>query len=111
MGIARVFFDVSMANNFDGLREVMRKAKLNPDRMKSDEFTIFVNRRQNAFKLFVGTNYLVYHKNGNRRFPLEAIQYFPRHFDGKAIDFDRAVETALMKKLLVYSKPKSEVLK
>jgi hypothetical protein len=88
-----------MAKSFIGLEQVMRDSKLNPDTIPNGKFTIFINRRQNAFKILIGKHHLVYHNNGNRKFPLEAIQTFPEFFDGKKIDFAAAVKKAIQRKL------------
>jgi hypothetical protein len=98
MEIARVFLDVHMGLAFQGLSKIMAKVKYNPDVLPDGKFTVFINSKQTAFKVLVGKRYLVYHNNEGKRFPLEAIAHFPKHFDGKTINFSAAARQALREK-------------
>lgn len=98
MEIARVYFDVHMGLAFNGLKKIMKKTKVDPDSLPDGKFTVFINRKQTKFKCLVGSNILVYHDNGQRRFPLEVVSEFPRFFNGQKLDFTRAVEAAIRKK-------------
>ncbi len=100
MEIARVYLDISMSMSFKGLTEIMRKSKLNPESLAPEQFTLFVNKAQTAFKVLIGTHYLVYHNNGRRVFPLEAVQEFPLFFDGHKIDFAGAARKVIERKYL-----------
>lgn len=100
MEIARVFLDVSMSLGFQGLEKIMRDSKMNPDAIAPGKFTVFINKAQTSFKLVIGKHHLLYHRNGHRRFPLEAIQEFPQFFDGKKLDFAGAVKKTLEKKFM-----------
>jgi hypothetical protein len=95
MKIARIFMDVDMRCNFEGMREVLKSAKIDLDTIKSDYVVILMNRRKTAFKMLVDNAYIVYYKNGNRRIPLEAIQYIPQRFGGSEMEFNKAVEKSL----------------
>lgn len=98
MQIARVFFDVNMGRNFKGLLEIARKAGIKPAQER-ESFIVFINRAGTKFKVLMGNSYLVYHDNGNRRFPLEALQYLPSAFKGTSFDFTTAVAKSLAKKM------------
>ncbi len=98
MEIARVFLDVSMSLSFKGLTRIMSDAKMKPDAMPDKKFVVFINRRQTAFKVYINNSLLVYHNNGSRRFPLEAVSEFPNFFNGKSIDFSGAVRKAVERK-------------
>lgn len=100
MEIARVYLDVSMSLSFQGLEKILRDSKINPQTIPPDKFTVFINRAQTAFKVLVGPHHLVYHKNGARKFPLEAISEFPKFFDGRKLDFAGAVRKAIERKFL-----------
>lgn len=89
-----------MALSFSGLTKLMLKAKMKPDAMPEKSFVVFINRKQTAFKVFINGSLLVYHNNGSRRFPLEAIQEFPRFFNGKTIDFAAAAQRVIEDKYL-----------
>lgn len=99
MEIARVYLDTHMGMGFDGLKSIMRKSKVDPDSLTAGKFTVFINRKQTKFKVLIGSSFLIYHNNGERKFPLEAISHFPTFFDGKKLDFSRAVEKVIMAKL------------
>ncbi len=96
MNIARVFFDVDMRCNFDGLKSLLKKNDMEPEKIKGH--VIFMNRANTKFKLLAG-EYLVYYSNGNRRIPLSAIQYLPTSFDGRELNLDKAMSRAIFKDL------------
>jgi hypothetical protein len=99
MEIARVYFDVDMRLSFQGLKGVMKKDKFDIDtKPMAYRFVLFINRKQTAFKMLVGGQHLVYHNNGSRPFPLEAVQHFPEFFNGRAVNFSGAVRKAILKK-------------
>jgi hypothetical protein len=106
MKIARIFMDVDMRCNFEGMREVLKSAKIDLDTIKSDYVVILMNRRKTAFKMLVDNAYIVYYKNGNRRIPLEAIQYIPQRFGGSEMEFNKAVEKSLKVSLGLEAPPK-----
>lgn len=95
MKIARIFFDVDMRCNFEGMREVIKDAKVDLKTIASDYVVILMNRKKTAFKMLVDNAYIIYYKNGNRRIPLEAIQYIPQRFGGSEMEFNKAVEKSL----------------
>lgn len=97
--IARVFLDVHMGMNFDGLSRLMIKEKLDIRKLGKGDFVIFLNRKCTAFKILAGNSYLVYYKNKNRKIPLEAIQYLPASFGGDEFEFNKAVEKSLRAKI------------
>lgn len=95
MEIARVFLDTPMFYQFQGLQEILRKNRIKPETLDEQEIIVFVNKAMTAFKVMVGPHYLVYHNNGRKRFPLEAIAHFGTFFNGKEIDFQAAARKAL----------------
>lgn len=98
MRIARVFFDVHMAKNFNGLLSICHKAGIKPE-AEGESYIVFVNGAHTKFKLLVGNQYIVYHDNRTRRFPLDAIRYLPDAFNGKSFVFEKAIEKSLQEKL------------
>lgn len=98
MRIARVFFDIHMGQAFNGLLSICRESGYRPEEFK-ESFVVFINKNRTKFKLLVGNQYLVYHDNQNRAFPLEAIQYIPQAFKGKKFEFDNAIERAIREKV------------
>lgn len=98
MQIARVFFDVNMQKNFDGLLKVCHKEGFKPEAQK-ESYVVFINKAKTRFKLLVNNTYLIYHDNGTRRFPLDAIQYLPQAFKGETFDFSKSIEKTLLDKM------------
>jgi len=98
MEIARVFFNVSMSLGFPGLTGVLNEAGMKAKNMKENQLTLFINKKHTRFKMLIGQNYLLYHNNGERRFPLEAVKHFPSFFDGKRINVSGAIEKSILEK-------------
>lgn len=98
MNIARVFFEVDMRCNFNGLLKICHKAGIKPSE-KGQSFIVFINSSHSKFKLLINNTYLVYHDNGKRKFPLDAIKFLPGCFSGNEFRFDRALEKSLLEKM------------
>lgn len=96
MRIVRVFFDVNMGQAFRGLSAIMRQAGMNPQTYAGH--VIFINRRRSKFKLLT-QGYLCYYDNGDKRIPLQALQYLPKAFGGAELDLGRAMSVAIRKSL------------
>jgi hypothetical protein len=79
-----------MSYSFNGLGQILRDSKINPDTMDREKFIVFINSSMTSFKVMIGPHHILYHSNGRKRFPLEAIQHFPEFFDGRKIDFSAA---------------------
>lgn len=98
MKIARIFQETDMRMNFQGLHRLLTKASVDPRNLNPDHYYIFMNRACTKFKLISGA-YLVYFNNGNRRIPLEAIQYLPKNFGGTEAQMNEAIRKSLEKRL------------
>lgn len=96
MRITRVFLDVHMGQNFEGLGRIAKSAKTKLD---ADSVVVFINRACTAFKLMAGGQYLTYYKNGTKRIPLEALRHLPEMFGGSQMQFDSAVKKSITEKL------------
>lgn len=111
MRIARVFFGIDMRCNFDGIRAALKKEKMDLATLDKNMIVICLNNTKTAFKILVDNTYIVYYKNGNRRIPLEALQYLPQKFGGSEMEYNQAVETSIRQKLNLpktgMSKPKT----
>ena len=59
----------------------------------------FMNSKHTKFKMLIGNKYLVYHDNGDRKIPLEAIQHLPSAITGDRFTFDKALEITMREKL------------
>lgn len=98
MQIARVFFNVHMGQNFQGLLRICRDNRLKPEQ-NPESYVVFINTAKTKFKLLIGDKYLVYHSNGNKVIPLDAIQFLPHAFTGREFKFDAAIEKLVRNKL------------
>lgn len=98
MRIARVFLDTDLRQGFQGLHLLLLKSKINPNNLDPNNYYVFMNRQNTKFKLISG-KYLVYYNNGNRRIPLEAIQYLPKNFGGTETQMNEAIKKTLEKRL------------
>lgn len=68
------------------------------DGLDSGEFVIFMNSKQNAFKLLAPNNILVYYRHPkNHRIDPRVISLIPLVFDGKEIKMDLALKKVLEK--------------
>lgn len=85
-----------MGLGFDGLREMARKAKTKID----EESTVFfLNKKQTAFKVIRGKDYIVYYRNGNKQIPLEALLHLPQAFGGSRTEMDKTIVAMLCSKM------------
>lgn len=101
--IARVFFDVSMANGFDGLKRIARSHKLNPDVMNDGEFVVFINRAQTMIKCLTPGNVMAFYKSPSGRITLDAVKHIPKAFvSDQEFWMQRAITEALETR---FSKP------
>lgn len=98
MKIARIFLEQDMRRGFQGLHMELAKHKVNPNNLDPENYYIFMNRANTKFKLISG-HYLVYFNNGNRRIPLEAIQFLPKNFGGTETQMNEAIRKSLEKRL------------
>lgn len=98
MRIARVFLNSDMRMGFQGLHDLMQKHSVNTRNLDPSALYVFMNKACTKFKLISG-QYLVYFNNGNRRIPLEAIQYLPKNFGGTETQMNEAIRKSLKKRL------------
>jgi len=98
MKIARIFLESDLRQGFQGLHKVLSKVSVNPQNLNPENYYVFMNRACTKFKLISGP-YLVYFNNGNRRIPLEAIQYLPKNFGGTETQMNEAIKKTLVRRL------------
>lgn len=94
MRLTRVFYDIDMRQAFQGLSKIALDAKTKLD----DTQVCFLNRAQTSLKILIKGKILVYYKNG-KRIDLNVIEHLPEHFGGSKLEFEKAVRSALVKKL------------
>lgn len=104
--IKQAFLNVSMINRFDGLCEIAKKAGIKLTELTSESYLIFVNSNRNRIAMLVGPQIIgkkqtmAYVKlEKGRTVDLRTIQELPRAFDGKSINYDKALGMAIDKAL------------
>lgn len=98
--------NVSMANRFDGLQEVAKKAGINLATLSPDSYLVFVNCNRDKVAMLVGPQLpgkkqtMAYVKlDKGRKMDLRVIREIPLVFDGKSMNYDRALELAVTRAL------------
>ncbi len=94
MRITRVYLDVDMRQNFEGLRKVSAKDKLD----KPGSMVLFINRKKTSFKILNEDKYVIYYKNGNKRIPIDALALLPQNFGGTEFEMNEAIKKSLESK-------------
>ncbi len=90
--IAHVFFETDMRNGHDGLTKRLGKIILKPG-----ETAIFINRKWTALKLLT-PEYVVLHLRPKHGLNPAAIKYLPACIEGKELNYQRALESAIHKR-------------
>lgn len=98
MKITRVYLDVDMRQNFDGLRKVMSKDKPSIGNSALSTTTLFINRKRTSFKM-LADQFLVFYKSNKGRIPLDALKYLPQSFGGSEMEMNDAIRKSLEQKL------------
>ncbi len=102
--IRQVFLNVNMGNRFDGLSEIAKKAGIVLNQLQTWDYLIFVNAARDKVAMLVGPQEganvnrqtMAYVRlPAGRRLNLMAIREIPRVFDGKALNYDAALEKAI----------------
>lgn len=96
MRVTRVFFETDMRKNFDGLREIAKKAST---QVGPESCILFINTSRTSFKIMKANKYLVYYSNGGRRIPLDALKHLPSEFGGSDTEMSDAIEKSLREKV------------
>lgn len=99
--IARLFLDTHMGLSHPGLIEIAKKAKINVDKLGTDELLMFINRRCNKVKILGAQGKVIGYLRTPDEKPLmlEALQYLPQTFGAAGWDYSDACRIALAKKL------------
>jgi hypothetical protein len=96
--IIRYFPDTNLRAGHKGLAEIAKKHKINVKELAAGEYCIFTNKARNAIKMYASGNTIAHHKDpNNRRINPLVIKYLPLFFNGKKIDYDKALDFAIRK--------------
>lgn len=108
--IKRVFLNVSMANRIDGLRDIAKKGGVKTSEMQTGDYVFFVNSGRDKIAALVGNGskendggVMAYCKlRREQRLDMAAIRNIPKYFDGRSLNYDKAlsesIDSALAKK-------------
>lgn len=107
MRITRVYLDVDMRQNFDGLNKVMASAKVAIGNSSPTTVILFINRKRTAFKM-LADKYMVFYKSDHGPIPLDALKYLPQVFGGSPTEMNEAIRKSLEQKLGTTTKEKSK---
>lgn len=91
MQINRIYLDVDMRQNFQGLSKILANDKIILEELTDKSFILFMNRKMTAFKFLIGKDYLVFRNNQGKKIDPRVAKYFPKAFNGSTLDFTKAV--------------------
>lgn len=96
----RMFFNLNMRNSHDGLIAIAAKENVKTDELDRGEYIVFINRKQDKLKLYATADVIAYlrMKPGNK-INMGIIKYLPTVFNGRKIDYDKALELAVNESL------------
>lgn len=98
--ILRVFLDVDMRNQHDGLSTLATKNKVNLSNLDPGCHVIFINSKQNKIKVFSCRGTLTYIRKDKGRIDLNFISMIPQAFnDFGELEWAKAEKLSLEKRL------------
>lgn len=105
--IKRVFLNVSMVNRTDGLREIAKRGGVTLAEMEPGDYIFFVNSNRDKIAALVGpqrqdqSDVIAYTRLGRgQNLDMRAITNIPRYFDGRSLNYDKALSSAIEKSLV-----------
>lgn len=112
--VKQAFLNVGMGNRFDGLAAIAKKAGIELSKLSPDSYLVYVNSARDKIAMLVGpqipgkkqTMAYVRLERG-RKIDLRVIQEIPKAFDGRSLNYDKALGLAIDKAL---AKPPSRVI-
>lgn len=98
--VKRVFINVNMRSQHDGLTELAKQNGIHPEKLSTGEYLVFVNTRRTAVKLMTKEKVIAHYKSPQGHvIDLNVIKHIPNAFDGKEINYSKALELAIDQKL------------
>lgn len=100
--IVRYFPDTHLGNSHQGLADIASKHKIRVNALEIGEFVVFVNKKQNALKMFASGNVIAYLKTPDgRRLHPKAIGMIPNFFNGREIKYDAVLTEVINKEFKI----------
>lgn len=104
--IKRCFLNVNMGNRHAGLQNIARNAGIEVSTLTPDSYLVFVNTARDKVAMLVGAQTpksmqtMAYVRlESGRKIDHRVIKELPRAFDGKTLNYDKALSLALDKAL------------
>lgn len=101
--LLRVFLNVDMRNGHDGLSLIAKDNAIKTSEIESGSYVVFINSQRTKLKMFAAGQVVAYLRmSQGRTINMNVIKELPSVFNGKQINYDvalkTAVETAMAKK-------------
>lgn len=114
--IKRIFLNVSMVNRIDGLRKIAKDAGVKLSEMQPGDYLFYVNGDRNKIAALVGSQndkssaIMAYSKlSSGQKLNMMAIRNIPRFFDGRQLNYDKALEAAVDQALKDKARKRTEM--
>jgi hypothetical protein len=97
-GILRCFLNVDLRNGHDGLAEIAKQNDIKATEIESGSYIVFINTQRTKLKMFAAGNVIAYLKmpQGDK-INMNVIRELPTVFNGKSINYDKALKSAVEK--------------
>lgn len=95
-GILRVFLNVDMRNGHDGLSKTAKENGIKTSDIEAGSYVIFINASSNKLKMYAAGEVIAYLRlPAGRKINMDVIRELPRVFDGRRINYQEALKTAV----------------
>jgi len=99
--LVHVFFDTNLGNGHDGLSRIASKKKVKLNALKSGDCVLFLNRAQNALKMFASSGSMILHyKSPWGRLEPDTLRHLPNFVQGGDLNYRGALKDALTRRLI-----------
>lgn len=100
-GILRVFLNVNLRAGHDGLTKLAKDHQVKTSDLEPGSYIVFINAAKNKLKLYAANEVIAYLRLGKgRSIDMNTIRELPYVFNGKFINYDAALKTAVEKQMV-----------
>ena len=98
--IIRCVFNADLRCSHEGLSEML-KLDFNIDtaKLSDGEYAICVNSAKTIVKIYAGGNTIAHYKSPRGRIDMRTLALIPKHFNGRALNYEDALEELLRKEI------------
>lgn len=98
--LIRVFSDTHLGNSHSGLAMIAKLKNIDIAKLSLGEYVVFVNRKQNAVKMFAPGNIIAHMKlPDSMKIDMRIIALLPKYFNGGQIRYSDALKEHIKKEL------------